>query len=181
MDENYESRGFSNATQMSSPTQSVAMKKCPNCGSDNKAYSVFCEYCGTRIDTPTQMAANMSTSTAAASEGKLKAPFANGSLICSIIGLGIMSLLVFIPDDTDEIADMFIGFVVLGGLALSILGMVFGIVGSKKINEGNNAYSDSSKLVVGKILGIIGLVLWSVLMTLGMIMILAEEGIEGLL
>ena len=122
-----------------------------------------------------------STSTDVAPEGKPKAPFANGSLICSIIGLALMSLLFFFPDDTDEIADLFIGFVVLGGFALSILGMVFGIVGSKMIKGDYNAYSDSSKLLVGKILGIIGLVLWILLMILGIIMILAEEGMEGLL
>lgn len=181
MDDNYESRGFSDAPQVLSPTQGVAMKKCPYCRADIEENSEFCEYCGSQIGTPTQVAANVSTPTAATPEGKLKAPLANGSLVCSIIGLAAMSFLFFVPEDLDEFAETLLGFVALGGIALSVVGMVLGIVGSKMIKGSYTAYSDSSKLMVGKILGIVGLALWGVLMTFGVIMILAEEGIEGLL
>ncbi len=178
MDENYESRGFSNATQMSSPTQSVAMKKCPNCRADIEADSVFCEYCGSRVGTSTPVAANISTPTAAAPDGKLKAPLATGSLICSIVGLGLLFIMLVISADADE---MLLGLMFYVGIAASIVGMSLGIAGLKKIKGNYSAYSNAPKLTVGKILGIIGVVSWASVMLLGIILVLAEEGIEGLL
>ncbi len=56
MDDNYGNNGFSDSTQGSSPIQGVAMKKCPNCRADIEADSVFCEFCGSKVGAPTQVA-----------------------------------------------------------------------------------------------------------------------------
>ena len=93
-----------------------------------------------------------------------------------------MLLLVFLlPEDMDEDLDMLIGLVVIGGIAASIVGMVLGISGLKKIADNRRAYSGVPKLTVGKILGLVGIISWGVLMTVGFFFIFATEGLEGFL
>ena len=178
MDDNYESNGFPDATQVSSPTQGVAMKKCPNCNADIGANSMFCEYCGSRVGTSTSVAANVPTPTTAVPEGKLKAPLATGSLVCSIVGLGLLFITLVISGDAE---DMLLGLLFYLGIGASIVGMSLGIAGLRKINGNYSAYSNAPQLTVGKILGIIGVASWAAVLFLGIIMILAEEGIEGLI
>lgn len=179
MDENYKNQGVSEDSQTPFYSQGVALKKCPNCRADIDADSVYCEYCGSKIGDSISSSVNVSPNTPQGS--KPKAPLGTGALVFSIIGLGVLFFTLLIADEVDEDLDILVGLVAFGGIAASVIGMVMGIVGSKKIKGNYSAYSDAPKLTVGKILGIIGLVIWSLVMLLGIILVLVDEGIEGFL
>lgn len=112
-------------------------------------------------------------------EEKPKAPYGTASLVCSIIGLALLIITWLMPDD-DEFETLS-GLIILTGIAMSIVGMVLGIVGSKKIKNRSNEFSNSSALLAGKIMGIVGVACWGFLMLIGTIYILLVEGIEGFL
>ena len=157
--------------------QGVAMKKCPNCRADIDADSMYCEYCGSKIGSSNPTSANVSYDS---SQGpKPKAPLGIGSLVFSIIGLASLFLmLIVIGEDASDMVYAVFAYI---GIPASIVGMVLGIVGLKRIKGNYKAYSNAPTLIVGKILGIVGVATWGLVMLLGIIVILVEEGLEGFL
>ena len=109
----------------------------------------------------------------------MKAPFGTGAMVCSIIGMGLLLLLFIIASENEDLYPFF-GMMAITGLAVSIVGMALGIVGWNKIKGNFSAYSGTSKLTVAKILGIIGAVIWTVIVTIGSFMIIGGYGLEGL-
>lgn len=156
---------------------SEIFKKCPNCGGKNDEGNVFCEYCGCKIE-PSDVR-SMTGIPSEAIGPKPKAPFGTPSLICSIIGLALIMLDLTIAQFDEEIFEFLMGMLFYAGIGLSIVGLVLGAVGLKKVKGSFEAYSDSAKLIVGMVLGIVGIVSWSMLMLIGTIAILEEEGLEG--
>ncbi len=182
MDDDYKNTSVSDVSQEASYPQSVALMKCPHCKADIEVGSMYCEYCGGKIeDSHSPAVAHANVSPGATQEYSTEAPLATKSLVFSIIGLAVLLLILMIADEVDEDFDMLVGLVVMGGIAASVVGMVLGITGLKRINGNRSAYSGVPKLTVGKVLGIVGVAIWGAVMFFGIIMILAEEGIEGLL
>ena len=107
-------------------------------------------------------------------------PFGTPSLVCSIIGLALIMLDLTIAQFDEESFDFLMGMLFYGGIGLSILGLVLGSIGLKKVKGSFDKYSDAAKLIVGVVLGVVGIVSWSLLMLIGTIAILEEEGLEGL-
>lgn len=92
-----------------------------------------------------------------------KAPNGVLSLVCGIAGLAALFLFCILPDDEEIVSNL----ILFPSIAACIVGMVTGIVGSKKIKGHENEYSNSNLLTVGKILGIVGIAIWAALLTLG--------------
>lgn len=160
-----------------SPTSTK--EKCPFCGGVIEAGSRFCGYCGGKIERLTYVAGNTPYQAPAYSQGaKTKAPFGIGAMVCSIIGMGLLLLLFIIGSENEELYPFF-GMMAIAGLAVSIVGMALGIVGWKKIKGNFSAYSGTSKLTVAKILGIIGAVIWSILVTVGTFLLLVDGSLDG--
>lgn len=186
-DEN-ENMVVSGASQESSYIQGGALMKCPHCKADIEVGSVYCEFCGSKLDdsyspaptySPPPTYANVSPVSPRANT--VPAPLGTVSLILSIVGLAVLLLVLVLPEDTDEDLDVLIGLVVIGGVVASIVGMSLGISGLKKIADNRRSYSGVSKLTVGKILGLVGIISWGVLLTIGFFVIFATEGLEGFL
>lgn len=189
MYDDYQNTSASGASQESSYTQGGALMKCPHCKADIEVGSVYCEFCGSKLDDSHSPAPSYSPSPTYYSNVSATSPQANAtsaplgtmSLIFSIVGLAVLLLALVIPEDLDEDLDVLIGLVVLGGVAASIVGMSLGIAGLKKIADNRSAYSGVSKLTVGKILGLVGIISWGVLLTIGFFVIFVTEGLEGFL
>lgn len=188
MDDDYKNTSVSDVSQEASYPQSVALMKCPHCKADIEVGSMYCEYCGGKIEDSPSPAPTYSppstysnVSPVSPQANTTSAPLGTVSLILSIVGLVVLLLVFLLPEDMDEDLDMLIGLVVIGGIAASIVGMVLGISGLKKIADNRRAYSGVPKLTVGKILGLVGIISWGVLMTVGFFFIFATEGLEGFL
>lgn len=182
MDDDYKNTSVSDVSQEASYPQRVALMKCPHCKADIEAGSMFCEYCGGKIDDSHSPAiAHANVSPGAIQEYSTEAPLANKSLVFSIIGLAVLFFTLLIAGEVDEDFDMLVGLVAMGGIAASAVGMALGIAGLKRVNGNRSAYSGVPKLTVGKVLGIVGLAIWGAVMLLGIILIVAEEGMGGLL
>lgn len=156
---------------------SEIFKKCPNCGGKNDEGNVFCDYCGCRIELSDAIPITEKPSDAI--DPRPKAPFGTPSLVCSIIGLALIMLDMTIAQFDEESFELLMGMLFYAGIGLSILGLVLGAIGLKKVKGSFDAYSDAAKLIVGMVLGIVGIVSWSMLMLIGTIAILEEEGLEG--
>ena len=157
---------------------SEIFKRCPNCGGKNDEKNVFCEYCGCKINPSDDLSV---TGIPSDSIGpRPKAPFGTPSLVCSIIGLALIMLDLTIAQFDEESFDFLMGMLFYGGIGLCILGLVLGSIGLKKVKGSFDKYSDAAKLIVGVVLGVVGIVSWSLLMLIGTIAILEEEGLEGL-
>ncbi len=154
-------------------------EKCPYCGSVIEAGSRFCGHCGGKIERPTHIAENAPYQTPTYSQGpKMKAPFGTGAMVCSIIGMGLLLLLFVIASENEDLYPFF-GMMAITGLAVSIVGMALGIVGWNKIKGNFSAYSGTSKLTVAKILGIIGSVIWTILVSVGTFLLLVDGSLDG--
>ena len=103
---------------------------------------------------------------------KSKAPFGLPSLICSILGLVWLSVVSLVTDYKD--LEDFVYLIFYVGIVLSIVGMVMGIVGSKRIKGKHKFYSDTPILIVGKILGIIGVASWGLVLIFAIIGVFTE-------
>lgn len=101
------------------------------------------------------------------------------SLVCGIIGLALLVLAWLLPDDGD--LDFLLDLIIISGVVASIISMVTGIKGTKQIKDHMDDYSDSNKVVTGRVLGIIGVAGWAIMMMIGFVYILFSEGIEGFL
>lgn len=155
-------------------------EKCPYCGGVIEAGSRFCGYCGGKIERPAHVVENPPYQTPTYSQGpKMKAPFGIGAMICSIIGMGLLLLFFMIGSDNEDMYPFFV-MMSITGLAISIVGMALGIVGWNKIKGNFSAYSGTSKLTVAKILGIIGAVIWTIIVSIGTFMVIGGYGLEGL-
>ena len=153
-------------------------EKCPYCGSVIEAGSRFCGHCGGKIERPTHIAENAPYQTPTYSQRpKMKAPFGTGAMVCSIIGMGLLLLFYIIGDDEDLYG--FLSMLAITGLAISIVGMALGIVGWNRIKGNFSAYSGTSKLTVAKILGIIGSVIWTILVSVGTFLLLVDGSLDG--
>ncbi len=108
----------------------------------------------------------------------MKAPFGTGAMVCSIIGMGLLLLLFIIASENEDLYPFF-GMMAITGLAVSIVGMALGIVGWNKIKGNFSAYSGTSKLTVAKILGIIGSVIWTILVSVGTFLLLVDGSLDG--
>lgn len=154
-------------------------EKCPYCGGVIEAGSRFCGYCGGKIERPAHVVDNPPYQTPTYSQGqKMKAPYGTGAMVCSIIGMGLLLLFFIIGDDEDLYG--FLSMLAITGLAISIVGMALGIVGWNKIKGNFSAYSGTSRLTVAKILGIIGAVIWSLIVTMIISMLVVDGSLEGL-
>lgn len=154
-------------------------EKCPYCGGVIEAGSRFCGHCGGKIERPTRIVENAPYQAPTYSQGpKMKAPYGTGAMVCSIIGMGLLLLFYIIGDDEDLYG--FLTMLAITGLAISIVGMALGIVGWNRIKGNFSAYSGTSKLTVAKILGIIGAVIWTIIVSIGTFMIIGGYGLEGL-
>ena len=100
-------------------------------------------------------------------------------MICSIIGMGLLLLFFIIGNDNEDLYPFFV-MMSITGLAISIVGMALGIVGWNKIKGNFSAYSGTSRLTVAKILGIIGAVIWSLIVTMIISMLVVDGSLEGL-
>ncbi|MBR5631227.1 MAG: hypothetical protein IKW82_06255 [Bacteroidales bacterium] len=155
-------------------------EKCPYCGGVIEAGSRFCGYCGGKIERPAHVVENPPYQTPTYSQGqKMKAPFGIGAMICSIIGMGLLLLFFIIGNDNEDLYPFFV-MMSITGLAISIVGMALGIVGWNKIKGNFSAYSGTSRLTVAKILGIIGAVIWSLIVTMAISMLVVDGSLEGL-
>lgn len=182
MDDDYKNTSVSDVSHEASYPKSGSLMKCPHCTADIEVGSMYCEYCGGRIeDSQSPSVAHANVSHGATPGYTTEAPLATKSLVFSIIGLAVLFLVLLIAAEVDDDFDMLVGLVGMGGIAASIVGMVLGISGLKRINGNRSAYSGVSKLTVGKVLGIVGVAIWGAVMFLGTIVILAEEGLEGLM
>lgn len=155
-------------------------EKCPYCGGVIEAGSRFCGYCGGKIERPAHVVDNPPYQTPTYSQGqKMKAPYGTGAMVCSIIGMGLLLLFFMIGSDNEDMYPFFV-MMSITGLAISIVGMALGIVGWNKIKGNFSAYSGTSKLTVAKILGIIGAVIWTIIVSIGTFMVIGGYGLEGL-
>lgn len=173
-----ENAGNHNPSQELASSQESRMKQCPYCKADIEASSKYCEYCGSKIDDARDSSVHVSTVDTQVS--KSIAPMGTWALVCSIVGLVVFLGLIFGPESSSD-DDPLYDFVVFLGLASSIVGMVLGIVGMTRIRGKHSAYSNTSILKAGMILGIIGVAFWVVTVMIGFLWILLEEGVEGLL
>lgn len=169
MDDSFKNEGMHDADQTPSYSKGVAMKKCPNCKANIEADSLYCEYCGSKIVSYRPTSVNVSPGVSMGD--KPKAPMGTGSLFCSIVGMVLLFFAWLLVAMEEE--DLFIIVLLIVGLAMSIVGMVLGSAGKKRIMGHMRDYSDSPKLIVGMVLGIVGVVSWGLmfwLVTLGLAM-----------
>ena len=99
-----------------------------------------------------------------------KAPFCGVSLAMGIVSFALMLITLIISEDLYEEELLVPSFF---GLIISILGLVFSSIGSKRVKQNRQAYSNVPTLVVGKVMSIVSTAIWGLVLFI-LIMIVAD-------
>ena len=102
---------------------------------------------------------------------KRPAPLGVPALILGIVSLAWLFILLLSADDMDEEV---LGFLGLIGIMVGIAAVIISSIGTGKVRANRGAYNRVPPLIVGKVLSIVGIVLWGIIFFIGIIVTISE-------